>query len=279
MEKITEGIYANVDWDGGNVACIDTPEGIVMVDTPIWPGPIEQCKKFIHDLNPKGIKYIINTHIHFDHIIGNNQLGGPVIMHEKMRENLYKENSTLRETFVPATPGLTQEEIDFILGEPLVSSEITVTSDLTLHMGDKTLKIFHGGGHTPDSIVVYVEEDQVLITGDIVTSGLHPGGAFACFSDWIKALQRLKTLEIKTVIPGHGTICGAEAIDRLEEYFQKMWDRASDLVSQNRSKDEVVETIREEMFTFFDVDPEMIGGAKILFDMGTRQLYKEINSS
>ena len=276
MEKITEGVYANVEWDGGNVACIDTSEGVVLVDTPMLPAHIEQCKSFIADLNQKGVKYIINTHIHFDHIIGNNLLGGSVIMHEKMRENLYAENSTLRETFVPGTPGRSQADIDFILNEPLVASEITVISDLALNLGEKTLKIYHVGGHSPDSIVVYIENDQILITGDNVTNGLHPYKGDACFADWIKALERLKTLKVKTVIPGHGIIGTADTIDRLSDYFQKMWQCARDLVAENRSEDEVIEAIHSKMFTYFDVDPEMIESAKMIFNMGTRRLLKEI---
>jgi len=279
MEKIAEGIYANVDWDGGNVACIDTPEGVVLVDTPMLPGQIEECKTFVSKLNPRGVRYIINTHIHFDHIIGDNQLGGSVIMHERMRENLHGENSTLRESFVPGTPGRTQAEIDFIIGEPLILSEITVIDALALHMGPKTLRLYHVGGHTPDSIVVYVEEGQVLITGDNVTNGLHPYKGDACFSDWIKALQRLKTFEVETIIPGHGTICGPEAIGGLSDYFQQMWDLAWDLAAADRSEDEIVETIHRELFAYFDVDPDMIEGAKMMFDVGTRQLVSEIDSS
>jgi len=276
MERITEGIYASTDWEGGNVACIDTPDGVVLVDTPMMPPQIDECKAFVQSLNSNGVRYIINTHIHFDHIIGNNRLGGALIMHEEMREHLHEEDSTLRESFVPNSPGRTQEEIDFILNEPLPKSEITVMTDLALHLGDKTIKAYHMGGHTPDSMVIYVEESKALMTGDNVTSGTHPYKGDACFSDWIKVFQRLKTLDVETVIPGHGTICGPDEIGTQADYFQQMWDLAWDLCAKDRSEDEVVEAVREELFGFYEVDPEMIDGARMMFDMGTRRLYREL---
>lgn len=280
IEKVTDNIFANVEWDGGNIACINTNEGIVLVDTPMLPEHIAEWKEFVRGLNPKGIKYIINTHIHFDHIIGNSQLGGTTIMHEKMREDLYKENMTLRESFVvPGTPGRTQEQIDFILSQPLIASEITMANDMTLHMGNYSIRLYHVGGHTPDSIIVYVEEDKVLISGDNITSAMHPFKGNACFNDWIKALERMKTLDIQTVIPGHGTICTKEAIDELSSYFQKLWDMTWDLTAKNTSEEEIVQTVREEMFTFFEVDPEMIDRSKMMFDMGTRQLINEISNT
>ena len=61
IEKITERIHANVEWDGSNVACIDTSEGVVLVDTPMLPQHIAQWKEFVLGLNPKGIKYIVVT--------------------------------------------------------------------------------------------------------------------------------------------------------------------------------------------------------------------------
>jgi len=279
MEDITEGIYANTDWEGGNVSCINTSEGVVLVDTPMMPSQIDDCSAFVQRLNPKGVKYIINTHIHFDHIIGNNRLGGALIMHEQMRERLHDEDSTLRESFVPNSPGRTREEIDFILNEPLLKSEITVITDLALHLGDTTIKAFHMGGHTPDSMVVYVEESKVLITGDNVTSGTHPYKGDACFSDWIKVFQRLKTLDIDIVIPGHGTICGPETIDTQADYFQRMWDLAWDLCAKDKSEDDVVKSVGEALFGFYEVDPEMVDGARAMFDVGTRRLYKELSQA
>ena len=136
IEAITRRIHANVEYDGSNVACIDTGEGVVLVDTPMLPNDIAHWKRFVLGLSPKGIRYIAITHAHFDHIIGCNQLGGTVIMQRGGRETLFEEDATLRESMAGLSPDRTQEEVDFILSEPLIASEITMEKELTLNLGE-----------------------------------------------------------------------------------------------------------------------------------------------
>ena len=276
VKKITENIYANLDYEGGNVTCVNTNEGIVLIDTPTLPGDIEDWKVFLSRLNVKGVKYIINTHIHFDHVMGNYRLGGKVIMHRSGGENLLKEGATLRETLAGMTDGWSKEDIDFILKEPLVPPEITMSDMMTLHLGGYTFTLEHIGGHTPDSIVVYIPEAKILITGDNLTAGRHPFRGVASFSDWIQGLEHMKTYDIDHIIPGHGDICKREEIDKFMEYFNRQYNAAKSLVEKGYSKEEVVDEIRKELFGFFKVEPEMVKRAEIMFDMGTKQLYKEI---
>lgn len=277
-KRITENIFANTDYEGANVTCVNTSEGIILIDTPTFPSDIEDWKDFVLNVNTKGVQYIINTHIHFDHLIGNHRMGGKVVMHRLGGERLLKKGATLRETLV----GMTNEwarDIDFILSEPLVSPEITMEDRMTIHLGGYTFQLDHTGGHSADSILVYIAEPRILLTGDNLTAGRHPYRGGASFSDWIQALEHMKTYDIEYIIPGHGDICSREEIDRFIEYFHRQWDLAEDLVGKDRSEEEVVERMREEMFDFFEVEPEMVEGAGIMFDLGTKQLYKEIKDS
>jgi len=275
IEKITENVYANVDYFGGNVSCINTTEGLVLVDTPTQNKEITHWKEFILGLNPKGIRYIINTHIHFDHIMGNRLLGGTVITHEKTRERLFEKGATLRE-MAKQMPGIAEGEVDFILSERLIPAEITLCDSMTLYVGDSTLELRHIGGHTPDSILVYAVEDQVLVTGDNLTSNHHPYKGDARFSDWNKALQVMKGYETKAIVPGHGDICKGDAVDTMIKYFKALQDMTGDLMSRGQPLEAVVRTVHEKMFSFFEVEPEMLEGARMMFDMGTERLYREL---
>jgi cyclase len=277
-KKITKDIYANTDYGGANVTCVNTTEGTVLIDTPTFPSDIEDWKNFVLNVNTKGVQYIINTHIHFDHLIGNNRMGGKVVMHRLGGERLLKKGATLRETL----SGMTNEwarDIDFILSEPLVSPEMTMEDQMTIHLGGYTFQLDHTGGHSADSILVYISEPRILLTGDNLTAGRHPYRGEASFSDWIQALERMKTYDIEYIIPGHGNICGREEIDRFIEYFNRQWDLAEDLVRKDLPEEEVVARVREEMFDFFEVEPEGMEGAGKMFDWGTRRLYREIKDS
>ena len=276
IEAITQRIHANVEYDGTNVACVDTEEGVVLVDTPMLPKDIAHWRSFVLGLSPKGVKYVAITHAHFDHIIGCHQLGGTVIMQREGRASLYEEDATLRESMAGLSPDRTQEEVDFILSEPLIASEITMERELTLNLGETTLDLHHVGGHTRDSIVVHAVEDRILMTGDNLTSATHPYKGHACFADWIQALELMNTLDVETVVPGHGEICGRNEIGRFIDYMRALWSITGDLVKRGASCEEAVRKVAEEMFGHFEVEPARLEAARMMFDQGTERLYQEI---
>ena len=276
IQEIAGHIYTNLDYQPANVACIDTGDGLVLVDTPTMPEEISHWKEFIDGLKPKRVEYIIATHQHFDHVTGNNSMGGKVIMQEKAKESMERQDGTLREALAPHLPGITQEQVDFILSQPLVSPTITFGDQMSLKMGNLNIKLFRVGGHSSGSLIVYVEEDKVLLTGDNVSSGHHPFRGNADHLEWIEALKWMKGLEIDTIIPGHGELCGKEELDRIIEYLSRLWYLTEDMVKRGASREEVMVETRNRMFDFFDVAPEMLEETQGLFDGGAPRLYDEI---
>ena len=276
-EQISENVYANVNFEGGNVACINTEAGVVLIDTPMLPADVESWKGFVAGLNPKGILYIIATHHHFDHIIGNRQLGGRVIMQETAMQKMMEKNGTLRETMVmPGMPGRSDADVAFILSEPLVHPMMTFADELTLYPGDTRIDLIHAGGHTPGSICVVLETEKILFAGDNITAGMHPYKGDGNFREWIEAIKWMNALEVDQIVPGHGPVCKAEELERFLAYFSQMYYMAEHQIRKGKSKEKIIEKVHEKMFDFFDVDPERLAAAKMMFDMGTKRLYAEI---
>lgn len=276
IDRIKNRVYVNTGYDGANVACIDTDKGPVLVDTPMLAKDIAHWGSFLSGLNPKEVPYIIVTHSHFDHIIGNKTFTGPVVMHEAALQQMLKEGGTLREAMAPLAPGRTKEDVDFILSEPLVYPEITFEEDLSLHVGGVVFRLFHIGGHTPGSLCVYLENEKIILPGDNVTAGLHPYKGDGNFRDWIDSLKFMKSLDAEVIIPGHGEICEAGELDRFIEYFTRLWHMTENLIKKGKPKEEIVEKVHERMFGYFEVDPARLEGAKMMFDMGTARLFNEL---
>jgi cyclase len=276
IDRIKDRVYVNTGYDGGNVACIDTDRGPVLVDTPMLPKDIAHWGEFLSGANPKEAAYIIATHHHFDHIIGNKTFGGRVIMHEAALAEMCKEGGTLREAMAPLAPGRTKEEIDFILSESLAYPEITFEDDMALYVGGVVFRLFYIGGHTPGSICVFLENEKILLAGDNVTAGLHPYKGDGNFKDWIESLKFMKRLDAEVIVPGHGEVCGADELNRFIEYFSRLWFMTEKLIKKGEAKEEIVKKVHERMFGYFDVDPARLEGARVMFDMGTARLYDEI---
>jgi|GEM_PF-965294 len=278
IQEIKGRIYACVDYELANVACIDTGQGLVLVDAPTLLKDISHWKEFISGMNAGDVEFIMTTHHHFDHVVGNRQLGGKVIMHEKARIEMLEEGGTMREAMAPAFPGWTKEEVDFVVSEPLVPPVFTFGDRMTLRLGAVTLRAVHLGGHTPGSICVYAEEDGVLFAGDNVTSGMHPFRGDGNFAEWIEALRWMQELDIEVIVPGHGEICRKDELDRLMEYLSRLWFITEGLIRKGMGREEVIREVNQRMIDFYEIEPEMLEGTKMLFDLGTSRLYDEILS-
>ena len=107
----------------------------------------------------------------------------------------------------------------------------------TLNLGETTLELHHVGGHSADSIVVHAVEDRILMTGDNITSAMHPYKGHAHFGDWIRALEFMDALDVEKIIPGHGPL---STLDDLRVY--------------KRMLDETIGLVREQMDAGASVD-------------------------
>lgn len=145
------------------------------------------------------VKYIINTHIHIDHAIGNKwaeeTFNVPVYAHpdDAMLGERLKEQALMF--------GLSLRADKALIGEELSDGQI-------LRIGDGELKVIHVPGHSPGSIALYDKDDGFLISGDALFNGSIgrtdlPGGSFKQLIKSIK--DNLLTLPDDTIVyPGHG---------------------------------------------------------------------------
>ncbi|MFO7964150.1 MAG: MBL fold metallo-hydrolase [Desulfobacterales bacterium] len=278
IEKIKKHIYANTAYDGANVACIQTGGGQVLVDSPMLPKDIRHWLVFISGLEAENERYTIATHHHYDHIIGNEAMGGCLIMHETALAHMQRPGGTLREEMAPTAPGRTKKEVDFILSAPLVRPKITFEKEMILHVGEDVIRLIHVGGHAPGSICIYIENENVLFAGDNLTAGMHPYKGDADFAQWIAALNCMASHDVEIIVPGHGEVCGADELERFIEYFTRLWFMTEAMIKKGMGREEIVRKVHERLFGFFEVEAERRARAEQMFDSGTRRLYAQILS-
>jgi len=150
------------------------------------------------DLTLEDIGLIIVTHAHPDHIEAVQRFKKTVAMttlHHKEWHFLKTMAPNVRASF---GFGSNTIEPDFFLKE----------GDISINNVD--LKIFHTPGHSPGSISLYLSDQKLLFTGDLVFKGGIgrtdlPGGDVSLLKE---SLKRLYELEIEWLLPGHGDIIG-----------------------------------------------------------------------
>jgi hydroxyacylglutathione hydrolase len=192
------------------VGCEDTKEGAI-----IDPGG--DAKDILAEVERLGlrIKYVINTHGHFDHTLANKEVvkatEAPLAMHSADVPMLTKGGGA----FFFGMMGKASPPADTILDEGQV-----------LTLGKIKLKVLHTPGHSPGSICLYSEEEGMLFDGDVLFNmgiGRYdlPGGNYDVLMDSIQKLLALP--DETTVYPGHGpaTTIGRER--RSNPFLSQRW--------------------------------------------------------
>jgi glyoxylase-like metal-dependent hydrolase (beta-lactamase superfamily II) len=205
-ERVTEDVYVFISSLYAEVSAvvITTPDGAVVVDTLPFPQETNQVRAFALERCPRGIRYVVNTHHHADHIYGSYLFPeAELVAHRMCRQILLKVGEESLEQAKVQTPAL--EEVT------LRVPQLVFETELLIRLGEKTLHLMHAPGHTPDGIMIHVREDKVLITSDLVTPVpfLVRGDPEAM----IRSLKKIKPLSLENVIQGHGGVLLRGEID------------------------------------------------------------------
>lgn len=186
-----------------NAGVVIAPEGVVVIDALGSPALAEMLVAEIKKLTPKTIQHVIVTHYHADHVYGLQvfaDLGAKIIAQENGRQYLNSDTAKLRLQ-------VSKEELAPWVNEQtrLVEATRWVNQDETLQLSGMTFQLLMmGPAHTPDDLAVFVPEQNVLFAGDLVFRGRIPFVGTADSAGWIKSLDRLLSVEAKTIVPGHG---------------------------------------------------------------------------
>ena len=184
-----------------NAGFVVTPDGVVVIDALGSPAMARLLRQTIAGITPKPVIAVILTHYHADHIYGAQVFkaaGATIIAHTRAREYMASETARLRLN-ASIADGLT--DADTALVEP----DTWLDASTSLTFGGVRFEVLHvGPAHTPEDLAVLVPDAQLLFAGDLVFRGRIPYVGVADSRRWIDSLDRLLTLQVKTIVPGHG---------------------------------------------------------------------------
>ena len=239
FEQIADGVYyATVTRPGlgsNNVVIVNDTD-VLIVDAGTSPAAARAFVEDVKKLTDKPIRYVVNTHWHYDHTAGN-QIFGPevqIIATDYLYQMLSTADVLHREPFLTSQVTALSARIDSLdkqiaaegnaqqkaaLQQDLAdvrrlqqnNGEIKVTpptihysTKMVLNRGNREIDLlFLGRGHTGGDTVVHLPKERIVCTGDLMESRLaYMGDAF--FSEWITTLEELKKLDFAVDLPGHG---------------------------------------------------------------------------
>ena len=249
----------------------------MLVDTSVSPAAARKLVAEIRsEVTEKPIRYVFNTHFHFDHSHGNQVFGDDVeiIGHEYVREQHLANvlGQRTNRTFSAAIPGRIKQLKEQVGTETSATGRarietnlrvleahwnaiqetevrppnVTYRDKMKLVKGGREVQLhFVGRGHTGGDTMVFLPAERLVFTGDFLVGGPGANGlpymGDGFVNEWPASLERLKALDFETIVPGHGTpFREREQIDDLQRFLRDLWTQVSDLRFEGLSAEQAV---------------------------------------
>lgn len=227
LENIGDGIYVHhgehLDIDTGyqgdicNLSVVVGSKGVAVIDTSGSLKVGQQLRAAIAEVTKLPILFVINTHVHPDHIFGNAAFVADkptFVGHEKLAEAMQLR----AEAYVKLNEQYLGEDAK---GSDIVLPTMAVKESLKLDLGDRVLTLTaYPVAHTNTDITVIDSKTNTLFTGDLLFIERTPV-VEGDIKGLIATLEQLKTNDVKQVVPGHGkqTKDWQQAIDNELRYL------------------------------------------------------------
>ncbi len=276
MQEIAPGVYVKLDYEGANVGCILTEVGAIVVDTPLIPADGKDWATRVAKLTDK-VLYVFNTDHHRAHILGNQYFDAPVVAHEVA----WREMSNYKDTFIERTKNIfkKQPKIAAQFSQVKIKKpEITFTGRLVLKKGGRDIHFVYLGGHTPATSGVWLPDERILFTGDVVVVGEHPSLGQSISREWLDVLTRLRKMSLTYIVPGHGPLCNVEATVPVSEYIRAMRSKVRSQYRSGRTKSEAAVVINQ-MIDYFPFRPGDKSFVEKRIRAGVSRVYDEMKAT
>lgn len=306
FEKITEGVYyatatGSLVTGSNNVAIVGSRD-VLVVDTGTTPAA---ARAFIDDLKlvtTKPVRYVVNTHFHYDHTDGNQAYAGKadIIAHDYVKQAIQTLDVLHREPYqtsqlvnvprriddlkrqlagakdaaarqtIQQQLKVAQEGFEQLKEIKPTAPNVTYSTKKVLDLGNREVQLlFLGRGHTNGDTVVLLPQEKIVATGDLMESQIAYMGD-AQFAEWVTTLDALKKLDFDTDLPGHGMpFRGKELITAFQGYLRDLMKQGADLRKQGVTADAAAR--RVDLTAYRSSFPQIQGrGAEL---RGVQRLY------
>jgi glyoxylase-like metal-dependent hydrolase (beta-lactamase superfamily II) len=245
--KLTDHVWAIPDFNVGlvpNVGIIVGNKSTLVVDTGLGPRNGDAIVREMKKVSTNADVYVVTTHYHPEHSLGAGAFkGAKLLMTRMQQQDMAELGKQIQDTFAGRS-ALTAELLN---GVPYPTPDILFDRDYRLDLGGVHARMLWRGPaamHTRGDTMIFVEEDRVLFTGDVVMSQRFLAAQnTSSITTWLSTLDELASLKPAKVVPSHGSIGDATLIARDRAFLQAVQERVGELKRAGKSSDEAAAAV------------------------------------
>jgi glyoxylase-like metal-dependent hydrolase (beta-lactamase superfamily II) len=197
-----------------SVCVIRGRDGLAVVDTRSSPRQADEIRADLRELGSQPVRWVVNTHAHFDHCFGNQRFGPgsdldvPIYGHSRLPAHLdqYERPALADEIARGEEPAGESREVVITPPTDLVGDRHA------LDLGDRAVDLLHiGRAHTDNDLLLHVADASAWLVGDVIEESGPPFYGSDCFPlEWPQTISRLLGLleDGAVLVPGHGRPVG-----------------------------------------------------------------------
>jgi len=246
--KISDSVYqfigkneAPTKENGGNMVntyWIKTPKSYIVVDS----GPSYKYAKEAHQAMKKianlPIKYVINTHLHDDHWLGNNYF-------KELGATIYGTHAQAKKFPIGSDAHmLSVIKKEDSAGTKIIGVDKFIEKDFSMNVDGTQLDFirFDYAVHSPEDVMVYLPKEKTLIAGDILFSQRITSIRDGSVEGGLKSLDFVEKMDVKVYATGHGKFTDKTALKQMREYFSALKTSARKAIEDGIDIDTFVKT-------------------------------------
>jgi glyoxylase-like metal-dependent hydrolase (beta-lactamase superfamily II) len=233
-----------------NIGIVVGSKGTLVVDTGLGRRNGVLVAGVASKLSKSGRLFLATTHFHPEHVTG--QSGFPadtVVIRPNVQQKELEESGAGMIDFFRSRSDVNKE---LLTDAGIDKSDVLFDNELTLDLGDVTARLlWFGPAHTNGDMVVFIEPDKVLISGDVAQNkfAILPIGTQSTIKSWLAVLDRTAELRPSLILPDHSPPGDSAMIPEQRAFMIDLLERTKAIKGEGKSAEDAARQVSAELTT------------------------------
>jgi cyclase len=268
VKQVASDVYFFFDFNGSNAVFLVTDDGVLLIDTRTHPREGRDLLDRIRKVTDKPVKWVINSHFHGDHHMGNSvfkDLGATFVAQEETAQIMQRVQPKEMARRVEGFRGRGYDPADV----KLVLPDVTFDSKMTIRLGGREIRLFYlGPGQQAGDTFVQFPHARLLFTPGAFAKHSMPNMLFTPSVDnWIKLLDQVAVMDVDAILPAHGDVATRADVKELAAMLADEYATVKDAVNRGVSLDQATTTLTFPQYKDWRNYARLQGEIKALYEL------------